>query len=97
MQIATCVRAVAGGWPFQTVSTRVSTETMRPGFSSSSAIIVRCRAPYGYPATVHGHCQGTQDIEPELFPHNFPELIDCAANSAQTKITLHARPGTHTS
>ncbi len=45
MQIATCVRAVAGGLPFHTVSTSVSTDTMRPGLSSSSARMVRCRAP----------------------------------------------------
>ncbi len=45
MQIATWVRAVAGGLPFHTASTSASTETTLPGCSKSIARMVRCREP----------------------------------------------------
>ncbi|CAM5528001.1 hypothetical protein STENM327S_01630 [Streptomyces tendae] len=44
-QMATWVRAMHRGFLFQTVSTRVSTGTTRPGMTSSRARMVRWRAP----------------------------------------------------
>nr|WP_198047013.1 hypothetical protein [Kutzneria sp. 744] len=44
-QIATCVRPVAGGRPFQTASTSASTETTWPGARASIARMVRCLDP----------------------------------------------------